>query len=154
MLFFFVRHSVNKFGDSNSVLIQFRPVFKRYDVASPAIYCNFKNRSSPYGINYGQFLKIDGELNNVEEIEVWGCASPETLLEQQKQKKRQMNQAERNAKVFFLMLFKVNYSCGQNLKFFCVFLHFFFKIFFLSYIRLLLKKIFSNFLRFRMVYNL
>lgn len=74
-------------------------------MAPPSVYCNFKNRSSIYGIEFGHFLKIDGELNNVSEIEVWGCANPEALLKQQKQKMRQKLQTERNSKVFRVYFF-------------------------------------------------
>lgn len=78
---------------------QFYPKFDRFEHPPPAIYCNFRNRSSKFGISYGRISLVNESLSNVQRMEVWGCAGTEVLQEQSKQKCRQKQQAERNAKV-------------------------------------------------------
>ena len=93
------RHSCKPFGGPNSMLFKFAPNFQRIDPTQPALYCNFKNRSSKLGLSCGRHLSIDEGFSNVEQIEVWGCAGTEVLDEQRKMKMRHKLQAERNAKV-------------------------------------------------------
>jgi hypothetical protein len=93
------RHSCNKFGGTHAVLLKVLPVFERVDADGASIYCNFKLRSSPFGITFGRHLQIDGEMGNVQDLEVWGCSGAETL-EQQRQHKQWLNkQVEKNQKV-------------------------------------------------------
>lgn len=95
------RHSCKSFGGPHCVLFKFSPEFRRIDMPSPALYCNFKNRTSKLGLyfgNYSQF-SIDGDFNNIQQTEVWGCAGIEALSDQNKMKSRQKMQTERNARV-------------------------------------------------------
>uniref|UniRef100_A0A915MT08 TLDc domain-containing protein n=1 Tax=Meloidogyne javanica TaxID=6303 RepID=A0A915MT08_MELJA len=102
------RHSCKSFGGPQCVLFKFFPEFKRIDLPSPALYCklhprdgNFKHRTSKLGLYFGNFsqFSINGDFNNVQQIEVWGCAGIEALSDQNKTKCRQKMQTERNAKV-------------------------------------------------------
>uniref|UniRef100_A0A914NNI7 TLDc domain-containing protein n=1 Tax=Meloidogyne incognita TaxID=6306 RepID=A0A914NNI7_MELIC len=95
------RHSCKSFGGPQCVLFKFSPEFKRIDLPSPALYCNFKHRTSKLGLYFGNFsqFSINGDFNNVQQIEVWGCAGIEALSDQNKTKCRQKMQTERNAKV-------------------------------------------------------
>uniref|UniRef100_A0A915EEE9 TLDc domain-containing protein n=1 Tax=Ditylenchus dipsaci TaxID=166011 RepID=A0A915EEE9_9BILA len=95
------RHSVKKFGGPNSILFQLHPLFKRIDAESPAIYCNFKTRSStPLGLTFGRGqFSLDGDMANLFDMEVWGCAGGGALEEQQKQKLWLKRQAEKNSTV-------------------------------------------------------
>ncbi|KAF7630906.1 hypothetical protein Mgra_00008827 [Meloidogyne graminicola] len=96
-----LRNSCKPYGGPHCVLFKFFPEFKRIDMTSPALYCNFKNRSSKLGLYFGTFseFSIDGDFNCVQQIEVWGCAGIEVLSDQKKIKYRQKMQTERNAKV-------------------------------------------------------
>ncbi|KAL3090153.1 hypothetical protein niasHS_006605 [Heterodera schachtii] len=93
------RHTSKAFGGPYSVLFQFSPQFVRLQFPPPAISCNFKARSSPLGLSYGNRLLIEEAMANVGGMEVWGCAGAETLRAQSKTKQRHAQQAERNAKV-------------------------------------------------------
>lgn len=94
------RHSVNKYGGSNTMLFKFQPSFCQFNLPEKPIYCNFKLRSSVLGLSIGQHFKIDSEMSNVCDIEAWGCAGVDALEEQQKMKLRMELQTERNKKVF------------------------------------------------------
>ncbi|KJH53117.1 hypothetical protein DICVIV_00615 [Dictyocaulus viviparus] len=86
-------HSLNRYGGPKTRLFQVSPNLTEWSSPSP-IYCNFKIRSSSYGISFSDVLKIDKELGNV-----WGCASSNTLEDQQRLRDWQNNQAEKNRKV-------------------------------------------------------
>uniref|UniRef100_A0AC35TVG7 TLDc domain-containing protein n=1 Tax=Rhabditophanes sp. KR3021 TaxID=114890 RepID=A0AC35TVG7_9BILA len=93
------RHSNKKFGGFHSAFIQFKPCYKRIN-KNESIYCNFKLKSSPMGLIYGNNeLNVKGDFSNVDNIEVWGCGDETDLAAQQKQKQWYKNQADKNKKV-------------------------------------------------------
>jgi hypothetical protein len=61
--------------------------------------CNFKLRSAPFGLGFRDVFTINGDFDNVDSIEVWGCGGDASLSEQKSLKQRQKMQAERNQKV-------------------------------------------------------
>ncbi|KAH7731275.1 Protein Y39A3CL.4 c [Aphelenchoides avenae] len=93
------RHSCNKFGGSHSMLLKIRPTFERIDPTGSTIYCNFKLRSSVFGITFGRHFSVDGEMNDVSDLEAWGCAGAETLEQQRNHKMWLKKQVEKNQKV-------------------------------------------------------
>uniref|UniRef100_A0A7E4W5H6 TLDc domain-containing protein n=1 Tax=Panagrellus redivivus TaxID=6233 RepID=A0A7E4W5H6_PANRE len=92
------KNSTRKFGGNNSVLVHFLPNFSRVDGAE-MIYCNYKLRSSPFGITFGRFFSINDDMSNVHDLEVWGCADESVLNEQKTQKARHKRAAEQRGKV-------------------------------------------------------
>uniref|UniRef100_A0A8R1I0W1 TLDc domain-containing protein n=2 Tax=Caenorhabditis japonica TaxID=281687 RepID=A0A8R1I0W1_CAEJA len=92
------RHSGTRFGGPFTSFFEILPKISRIDEPN-SIYCNLKLRSSAYGLNFKQELKIDKDFDEVHDIEVWGCAGAETLSEQQKLKNWQKQQSEKHKKV-------------------------------------------------------
>lgn len=87
------------FGGPQCTLFKFYPVFQQIDIPPHTLYCNFKLRSATYGIHVGRHLTVTGDMSNIHDIEVWGCAGDLALYEKQKLQMRMEMQAERNAKV-------------------------------------------------------
>ena len=66
------RHSTKKFGGNSSLLVQMLPEFNRVD-GSEMIYCNFKLRSSVFGITFGRHFFVNDDMSDVNTLEVSVC---------------------------------------------------------------------------------
>lgn len=103
------RNSLHKFGGPNTILFEVRPQFKRIDAEAPALYCNFRSRSSgANGLSYARFFTVDAELNALAALEVWACSGTVALKEAEKQALRQKRQAERHGVVSSIVLNQLN----------------------------------------------
>jgi hypothetical protein len=97
------RHTTKFLGSPLSKCIQFEPSFKPIESRhEEPLICNFKYRSSEFGLGFRDVFTINGDFDNVEAIEVWGCGSEASAEGQKLQKRRQQSNAERRQKVALL----------------------------------------------------
>ena len=52
-----------------------------------------------FGLNFGRHFSVTGDMQDVADIEAWGCGGQEILMEQHKQKQWLQQQAMKNQKV-------------------------------------------------------
>ncbi|CAD5220397.1 unnamed protein product [Bursaphelenchus xylophilus] len=94
------RHTTKNFGSSFTKCLRISPTFKVFESRSPEpIFCNFKYRTSGFGVGYKDAFTVNAGFDNVAAIEVWGCGDDAALKAQAAQKLRQRMAAERNQKV-------------------------------------------------------
>ncbi|KAI6241510.1 TLDc domain-containing protein [Aphelenchoides fujianensis] len=94
------KHSTKPMGTTLSRCFQLTPTFKQIESRNPEpIFCNFKYKSSEFGLGFKDAFKIPAEFDNVAAIEVWGCGDDKSIEDQETLKARQRAAAERNQKV-------------------------------------------------------
>ncbi|CAD5214053.1 unnamed protein product [Bursaphelenchus okinawaensis] len=94
------RHTTKNFGSSFTKCLQIAPKLKLFESRNPEpIFCNFKYRTSGFGLGFKDAFTVNAGFDNVAAIEVWGCGDDEALKAQAATKLRQRMAAERNQKV-------------------------------------------------------
>lgn len=99
-VFLHFRHTTKCFGSNFSKCITISPKWEVFETReTEPIFCNFKYRTSAFGVGFKGAFQVNAAFDNVEAIEVWGCGDENTLKSQAVLKLRQRMAAERNKKV-------------------------------------------------------
>ncbi|XP_072164340.1 uncharacterized protein [Diadema setosum] len=107
------REGTTPWGGTSSVLLRLSPDYGIIEEGDKMVLFNDKSRNLPKGLFVGrdpkrrslslteglQTVTHRGLTGSVVDAEVWGCASSDAKLAQAKQKKAELKDAERNAKV-------------------------------------------------------